>query len=428
MRLNVARRSAGMLALLILVGSLGGCSKMMANLSLNQAQKRVKEAEDNEAAKFAEADYIAAKDAINTAQQQMNSQQYSDARRTAKDAATKAKDLVAKVKALRSSFYKSEAGTWIEHANANDGSKEDKTLYDKILQTNDAGIKAHDKEKWDDAIKSFLAVVNDTKYLLQNLKGKADTGLADVQKKKDELIAKKAPEFNPDAIIKIDDSINQIKDLIEAKVLYRLAAQEAAKAIQEGDQGITKTYENESEKLLAEVEKRLTRATQLGAELYATDTYNGVVQDYEELLKKHLQQEYAIILNETSANSGAKLLTRADDLIVETQRESARTKMEAVSKAIAKLTDGKAKTHLPGRVEMLEQMYTDAKTKFEAKDYTETEKTSLAALEEEQKIVDEFNGKTQQEMEQAEEAIRGARGVFDKMEGIFAEKMTLGDN
>ncbi len=425
MKLKSVRHVMGIFALVALVSTLSGCSKMLANFSLNQAEKRVKEARENDAQKFHEADLIKTEDLIATTHQQMNSGDFKSARQSGKEAATLAKDLLKATKESRASFLQNESRRWIGYVEQNEGNKEDANLYQKILQNNEAGNVSFGKQKWDDCNKTFDGVVKDCQLLLSNLKRKSEEGLADVGKMKEDLIAKGAREHNPDAIVKIDEADATIRDLIEVKVHYRLAIQQAEKAIQAGKEGIIQSYANQSEKLIIEIEKRLARATELGAEIYATESFNGVSGDHQNLSQKFYSKDYAVILNQESSSSGYKLLERADALIIETQRESANTKMKAVNSAIVRLTEGQAKVHLPGRVEKLEELYAAAKAKFEANEYTETERISLEGLEEERKLVDDFDKKTQAEIEIGRTAILTAKGVFEKMQGIFAEPSPL---
>lgn len=418
---TIASRLAGLALLIVLFSGATGCSKMMANYSLNQATKKTQEARENEAQRFAEPDLIATEEAITQTQNLINGQQFAEAKLKGKEAATLATSLLEKTKSLRANQLKTDANQWIQNVNLNQAAPENQTLFQKVTDDNNTGSAAYDKQNWDKAITNFVSVVDNCKFLLSNLLQRSEAGYKDVVGKAEELKAAGAEEHNPDAISKIDGSMKFLRDLIDTKIDYRTAIATSQQALQEGDEGIRKTYENRSEKLLAQVEKNLNRATQLGADLYATDMFNEVSRDYESLLEKHYLGEYPNVLNEVSETGGPKVLVRAEELIIETQRASAQSKLEAVASAITKLNDGNAPEHLPGRVDLLVKMHEEAKVKYDVKEYTESEKISLAASEEEQKIITEFDKKAQDEMADAKQVMSEARSVFDKMENIFSK-------
>lgn len=411
------RRICGLIVLGLALSGATGCNKMLANFSLNQATKRVDEAKVHQADTFDKEDLIATQDLINQTQQAINGQDFKGARLKGKEAATRAKELVEKTKSQRATFLKSESNKWINILDLNEGKAENPGLYAGVLQSNEQGLAAYDKQKWDQSIAAFDKAKTDANFLLENLKGKSEEGLKEIATLKDKLTKEGAPEHYPEAIIEIDDFRTRIEDLIVNKNDYRTALTTRDQARQAAETGIQKTKEIKSDKLLRQVESKLSNAVTLGAELYAPRTLTSVTEEFESLLKQFYEQKYDTVLT-----SGPGLVPKADNLIVETQRESARAKVDAVKQAIASLIEGKAKTYLPGRVEQLEQKLAEAQGLFDQNKYTDTEQVALKTLDDQKKVVDEFDGLAQKEITNASGELTIAESVFTRMEDIFAKR------
>lgn len=411
-----ARRVFQLMALAVALVSTSGCNKFLANWSLRSADKRIGEAQELHADEHAPDALVAAEAAVSAARQSLAIQANKDARIQGKEAATLAKALLERTKDARANFLKSEANRWIGIVNLNEGDRENSSLYQQILTSNAEGLAAFDKQKWDGAIVAFDKVLLDADFLLQNLKGRSEAGLKDVQAMKEALVAEGAPEHYPESISEVDNFRNQISDLIIDKFDYRRALIMRDQARQSKDAGILKTKEIKSDKLLRQIEGLLTNSVLIGSEIYAPQTLREVTDEFENLLKQFYEQKFDTVLT-----TGPQLVPRAEALIVETQRASAKAKLEAVEKAIANLIEGKAKIYLPGRVEQLEELYKQAEEQFGQENYTITEEISLGALDEERKIVDRFDSLTQQEISVASEKLTIAESVFGAMEDIFAK-------
>lgn len=415
--LKTMRRVMGLIVLGGMVLTATGCSKQLANFSLSQATKRLEEAKGDDAQQFDPQGLANVQDLINQTQQSINGAQYKDARATGKEAATQAKQLVERVKNSRATFLKSESNKWIDILELNDGRAENPNLFEQVLASNEEGIAAYDKQKWDQSIQAFDKAVNDANFLLENLKRRAEDGLKDVASMKERLIEEGAPDHYPEAIIEIDDLSGRIEDLIVNKNDYRTALITRDQAKQRSDAGILKTKEIKSDKLLRQVETMLGNAVVLGAEIHAKRSLDTLNEEFENLLKQFYEQKYDTVLT-----SGPGLVPKAEALIVETQRESARAKLDAVRQAIASLIEGKAKTYLPGHVEQLEQTLAQGQTLFDEAKYTETEQLALKALDDERKIIDEFDTLAQQEITNGSGQLTIAESVFTRMEDIFSKR------
>src|SRR6185503_12949121 len=113
---------------------------------------------------------------------------------------------------------------------------------------------------------------------------------------------------------------------------------------------------------------------------------NAISKDYEALMSQFYDKNYDKVLITTP-----QLKPRVEELIVETKRESARSSLKEVNEAIQRLSDGKARTYLPGRVEQLETLSKEASGLFDEVKYVESKAISQRALDLNQQIVTEFD-------------------------------------
>ena len=165
------------------------------------------------------------------------------------------------------------------------------------------------------------------------------------------------------------------------------------------------------------------RATNLGAEIFALQNFRVVSKEFDNLLTQFYERNYDTVLT-----AAPNLQPKVADLIVETKRESARTKMEAVEKAIGTLAEGKARSYLPGRVEQLETLLTEARNLFDQEKFTESKDISLRALELEKTIIGEFDSLAQNEINTASDQLAKAENVFSTMdEQMVFDRQIPGD-
>lgn len=412
-----ATRLLGLAMLILLLVPLTGCNKMLANLSLNQANKRLEEAKSHQAERFAAEALADTESTIRDVQGFMNTGQFSEARTLAGEAADKAKDLVERTKVQRANFLKSESNRWIGIMDLNQGKSENASLYEQVLATNEQGLEAFESEDWEESIELFQSAVDDANFLLENLEREARSGLPAIDGMRNSLVDEGADEFYPEGVIEMADYYDRVEDLIEETHDYRRAILLKDEAEQAMKDNLLRTKENRSDRLLREIEGLLSDAVNRGAEIYAPRTLEDVSREFESLLKQFYEQKY-----ETVLTSGPKLIPQAETLLEETRRESAQAKIEAVTDAIAGLTEEKAKTYLPGRVESMETMLEDAKAAFEEDDYDRVEEVALSALDEEKKIVVEYDALVEKNIADASASLTIAESVFNTMQDIFSKK------
>jgi hypothetical protein len=389
---------------------------MLANLSLNQANKRWAEAKTHQADRFATEALEDTESTVRDVQGFINTGQFKEARTLAREAADKAKDLLERTKVQRANFLKSESNRWIGIMDLNQGKSENPTRYEEVLAKNQSGLEAWEGEDWEDAIERFQGAVDDANFLLENLEREARSGLPAIDGMKVALVDEGADEFYPEGVIEIADYYDRVEELIEEKHDYRRAILMKDEAEQALKANVLRTKENRSDRLLREIEGLLSDSVNRGAEIYAPRTLDAVSREFESLLKQFYEQKY-----ETVLTAGPKLIPEGEKLLEETRRESAKAKIEAVQDAIAGLTDEQAKTYLPGRVESMETMLSDAQAAYTEKDYDQTEEITLAALDEEKKVILEYDSLVESNISDASAALTIAESVFNTMQDIFSQ-------
>lgn len=414
---HIAGRIPGLFVLLMLLVPLTGCNKMLANLSLNQANKRLEEAKSHQADRFS-ADALAdTESTIRDVQGFMNTGQFKEARTLAREAADKAKDLVERTKVQRANFLKSESNRWIGIMDLNQGKSENASLYEEILATNEEGLEAWESEDWEESIELFQGAVDDANFLLENLEREARSGLPAIDGMRDNLVDEGADEFYPEGVIEMADYYDRVEELIEEKHDYRRAILMADEAEQAMKQNLLRTKENRSDRLLRDIEGLLSDSVNRGAEIYAPRSLEDVSREFESLLKQFYEQKY-----ETVLTAGPKLIPQAEELLEETRRESAQAKIKAVNDAIAGLTDEQAQSYLPGRVESMESMLEEAEAAYAEDDYDLVEEIALNALDEEKKIIVEYDALVENNIAKASANLTIAESVFGTMQEIFSQK------
>jgi HEPN domain-containing protein len=398
-----------------------GCDKMMAKFNLSRAQKRTDAAVANEAQIYTKDKLEQTQNKIQTATQQFNTQNYKSAAQSAKEAVALGDDLLQQTKIQRANALKTQAYYWIDKAKLNDANAIDANKFRQIQQDNDLGVQQLDKQKYDRAIVTLLKVREDLLFLLKNLETEAKGGLDEANQMKAELVKEGAQENAPQYVETLDNQIDSISDLITKEHNYRQAILVRDQARQTKQEGITETKKAKSQKMITEIENLLDVATQLDAKIYALQDYRADTKDFENILTQFYDKNYDSVLAQAPV-----LKPKVEDLILQTKRRGAQAKMEDVQTAINNLADGKARKYLPGSVEQLDVLLTQAKQLFDKSEFAESKQVSLRALDLEQKILGDFNNLATQQLGKAQQELSKADSVFGRMEKIF-DKPIPGD-
>lgn len=412
--LTMTRRLGGLMTVTLLLLATVGCNKMLANYSVNKAQDRVEEARENQAEQFAPELLDETNALINKAINEINSQQFKEARLTAKEAAERSKELLEQTKIARTQYLKEQAYFWIEKARLNEGQIEDQQLFNQITENNESGREQAENENWDRAIETFQQVIDSVDFLLSNLEKRAREGLVDARSMKEELVNEGASVHAPEYVERITSQINEIESLIEEEYNYRAALSVRDVARQTKQEGIQETKRAKSFKQIREIENLLDEASQLGAEIYALQTFNEVTKEFANLLTQYYETNYDTVLT-----AAPVLKPKVEELIVETKREAARAKINAVEEAINNLVDGQARTYLPGSVEQLEALLEESRRLFDEAAYMDSQKISQRALDLEQTIIEDYDQLAQSQINKAQDMLSTAESVYTTMEDIF---------
>ena len=394
-----------------------GCEQW-ARHQVGNAQERIRESEELRAKEYHPNDWEAAQTTVNTAESQLNNQDKTG-RETAKEANRLSKELLERTKTAHANWLREQAFDSIKIAQKNNGQGENPEKYAQIISANEKGGEQLAKEKWDAAIETFdKQVIKEVEFLLSNLKNQAVQGLAEARQIEEELKAEGAPDNAPEYMTRIAAQIAEIDKFINVEKDYRSALNTRDQARQTKQEGIQQTKLVKSEKEIRDIENLLDEATSLQAEIYALQSYNAVSKEFENVIAQFLGKNYDTVLASTP-----KLKPQVEDLILETKRESARSSLKEVNDSIQSLTDKKARTYLPGRVEQLDALSKESDTQFVAEQYVESKATSLRGLELKDQIVEEFDTLTATRISEAQEQLAAAQGVFETMSKIFDQKI-----
>lgn len=412
--LKLAQRRWLLLILAAGLLSTAGCNKMISNYHLKKANQRAQEALENEADGLVGDLYRQTQASISKAQNEFNQQQFKAAKSSAKAASEQSKELLQKAKEARATSLKAEAFKWIKIAEQNRANQIDAAKYAQISEANTQGNQLMEKLKYDKSIPILAGVVSDVKFLLGPLEEEAGRDLEETRVMLEELRVEGAEVYATDYVTQMNELIGQIDSMINADINYRHAISTYERARQVRDEGIQETKKAKCNEMLTAIENLLNQATELGAPIYASQSFSEVSKEFEDLLTKFYESRYDTVLT-----AGPNLKPKVEDLIIETKREVARARRNDVHKALTDLVEGHVRDYLPGRAEQIQERLTEADRLFDEEKYTESKEVSLDGLELKDRIVTEFATYTENEIRIASEKLGTANGVFERMEAIF---------
>lgn len=395
---------------------LTGCDKMLAGYNIGRAEKRVGEAEANDAQRFTPEQLQRTTELLQQARQERDSENHAAARQTARLAAEEAATLLEQTKTQNASYLRERASFWIDRARSNNAPAIDPERFNAITAANDKGNEEYAKSDWDDSIEIFKGVISDIDFLLKTLENDARAALEQARQMRQDLIDEGAPENAPEFVMAIEEHISRMETLIsEPEYQYRVVIDQVLPlARQTRTEGITQTKRVKSQRIINQIEDLLEQANELGAELYAASTNAALSDEFADIITHFYSQNYDTVLLRAP-----DLVPRAEDLILETKRNGALRKMESIEAAINWLDDGRARTYLPTRVENLESLLADAREQFEAEDYMASQRISDRASELNKNIVQEFDTLAQRHITNAQDRLATADSLFNRMEEIF---------
>ena len=263
-----------------------------------------------------------------------------------------------------------------------------------------------------------MQVATDTKALLQPLSEEAEKNLGDSKNRFEKMKREGAPTEAPDFVTDAEARIKTLQTMIAYPDRQYLKARQVYQdVVRVTDDGITAARKSRSEKKIAELEKRLTRAIAEEAETYMNDMLISQQETYKDILKNFYPpvQDYVKVLQAADL-----LLPQVDELITQTRILAATDKINKVKTAIRYLTGNNVREYLPGRVEKMEEYLAQAEGFFSKDQFDETKETCRVALEEQDLILKDFNEFAAAEIRTASGNSDQATNLLQQMSNIFA--------
>ncbi len=400
--------------------ALSGCSKQRAKLALNKAEKLIREAKDNNAEQNTKELYQQATEAISGAHNSLNGGDAKTALSQAKSAVDLSKRTLNEAKQKNAIELESKAKEDIQIADKNFGQKENPEIYKKIRETYTQGEEKRKKEKYDQAVKLYRQVISDVDTLLSRLQNEAKRRQDEARLKLSEMQKVGVRDYTPNYYVELTELLDEIEKLIKEQRDYVSAINRSEMAVRKAEEGIEKTKQKQSQEKIRFIETNLATAMTKGAPLYAPDLLEKCNENFDLMLKDYQDRKYDKILQVSDS-----ITSQVTELVFQSKKGSANDKIVTVQKKISDLVEGGAKEYLPGRVEKMEEMLIKAQGKFAENvepAFEEVEQICLMAVDEDEKILADFDALASVAINAAGESLEVTKSVFDKMSYIFMEK------
>lgn len=399
-----------------------GCSKQRAKLSLNKAEKLVREAKDNNAEQNTKELFQQATETISQAYSALNSGDNKGALDRAKSAVDLAKRTLNEAKQKNAIDLESRSKEAIQIADKNYGQKENPDIYKKIRETYTAGEEKRKKEKYDASIKLYQQVISDVDTLLSRIQTEAKRRQDEAKLKLSEMQKVGVKDYAPNYYVELSELLDEIDNLIKNQRDYVTAINRSETAVRKAEEGIERTKQKQSQEKIRFIETNLATAMTKGAPLYAPNLLEKCNENFDLMLKDYQDRKYDKILQVADS-----ITSQVKELVFQSKKGSANDKIVTVEQKISILAEGGAKEYLPGRLEKMEDMLNKAKGKFsenKEESFEEVEQICLLALTENDKIHADFDALASEAINAASESLEVTRSVFDKMSYIFMEKVS----
>ncbi|OPZ19508.1 MAG: hypothetical protein BWZ10_00928 [candidate division BRC1 bacterium ADurb.BinA364] len=394
-----------------------GCKKQRASLNLKKLNDIIATAQTHQATEYKEAEFNAVKTQVDAAQQAFNGQQFETAFNDSRNAIAQAEQMLEDVKRERAADLKNQADRDIQIAQDNGGHSQDPARFKEIEDARAKGNERYSKNDWDGSIENFDKVIMGVDNLLAPLKSKAKERLEIIERRKDEMATEGVREHAVELGIEVDNGIEQARRLIDNDRQYTTAQTILSQTNQKIDEAIEKAKEMRSLILISEIETDLMIALDKGAEVFFRDRLMGAAEMYENALTSFESRRFDNCLQEATF-----LKQKAVELRFDTRKKSAESKVESLAGQIKKLEEIDTRQFLPGRVEVLEAKLSDAQQQIDTNQedaFEEAEQICIAANEEYEKTMADFDELANQSIAAAKQQLDIAASVFEATERIF---------
>ena len=401
---------------LALVIALSGCSKQRSELSIKKAKANIEQAREWNADKFDESKGAleAAVNALKNAEQAMAAQQFSQALAAAQEAVKQSKQAIDNARTRYADQVLQQARKSVEVARINDGDKENPELFKKAEASLQVAEEKYQKQKYDASIQASRETITAVDQLLAHLKNTAINKLDELKGKLKELEQAEAEKYQPQAIVRTRENIENITKKIETDRDYKQAIVLCGTAITDAENGILETKKAKAQAELRYLESKLAEARADEALIYAPDRLQKAETAFQSLMVNYVNNQFDTVLNTIP-----QLKPQFEDLVTVTRIEATKEKIASVEKAIKTLREEAVDVHLPGRVEVMEKLVQEAKELFNNNDYDSAKEKASQALIENDRIVALFDDLTEKYIVEAEQAWETSARTLEKMESFF---------
>jgi tetratricopeptide (TPR) repeat protein len=393
-----------------------GCSKQRAELSLKKATANVQQAREWNADKFDESKGAleAAENAIKAAQQALTGQSFSQALSSAQEAVRQSKQAIDNARTRYADQVLQEARRAVEVARINDGDKENPDLFKKAETSLQTASEKYQKQKYEDSIKASRETLVAVDQLLAHLKNAAINKLDELKGKLKELELAEAEKYQPQAIVRTRENIDNITKKIEKDRDYKQAIILCGQAITDAENGIIETKKTKAQAELRYLESKIAEARADEAIIYAPDRLQAAETSFQSLMVNYVNNQFDTVLNTIP-----QLKPQIEDLVTVTRIEATKDKIASVEKAIKTLRDEAVDTYLPGRVEVMEQLLKEARDLFNNNDFDTAKEKASQGLIENDRIVAAFDQLAEKHILDAQQAWETCSRTLDKMDSFF---------
>jgi len=419
MKRFVAWRKGVLILVVIAAVGLVGCSKQRAELSIKKAKANIQQAREWNADKFDESKGAleAAENALKNAEQSLAGQVYATALAAAQDAVKQSKQAIDAARTRYADQVLQEARKAVEVARINDGDKENPDLFKKAEASLQVANEKYQKQKYEDSIKASRDTIVAVDQLLAHLKNSAINKLDELKAKLKELEMAEAEKYQPQAIVRTRENIDNITKKIEKDRDYKQAIILCGSAITDAENGIIETKKTKAQSELRYLESKIAEARADEAIIYAPDRLQNAETAFQSLMVNYVNNQFDTVLNTIP-----QLKPQIEELVTVTRIEATKDKIASVEKAIKTLRDEGVDVYLPGKIEVMEQLLKEARDLFNNNDYDTAKEKASQGLIENDRIVAAFDQLTEKYILDAQEAWETASRTLDKMESFFQQQ------
>ncbi|KPK71720.1 MAG: hypothetical protein AMJ84_05755 [Acidithiobacillales bacterium SM23_46] len=412
-------QAVGIISLVAMLVVASGCGKQRTKMALNKVDKLLAKAEAFNVQKHAKAEMDQARQQRGQADQSMNAGDYANSVPTAGAAVRSAKDALAKAKQFEATEQKSDADREVKIMDTNIGSSQDPQLYKEIIELQNKMQAKYDKQRWVAVIDLAKEINQKVEQILQRLRAQANADLVEVRAWYKRLLDEGGKEYAQIQVGNVSDLIKQIEaNIAHPTKNYLNAIALARQAMIDANDGIIEAKRRRSEEHIEAIQRKLIRAKQLEAEIFAPELWNASSADFATLIDNFWRKEYDFVLG-----AAGRLDDQVDTLIYETRKAGADYQRNQLAKRVAEMRNKGVDTYLPGRLAPLDKALEEAGARFQKPDeaFEDVKEICRNAQIEADEIMKAFGALADEWIRKGHALSNRARSVFGEMERIFRE-------